>query len=609
MRTHSSWTLLLVSALAIPTPFGFGQAAAAQQSPASSAPAQSSAVLHVTANLVLVDVVVTEKGKAVHGLDRSKFHLFEDGREQTIVNFDEHRPAAVPAALPALPVLPPHTYNNVPAYPATGVVNVLLLDGLNTPATDQIRARQQMIEYLGKIEPGTMLAVFTLSSRLRMATGFTTDVAQLTKAIKDQRTEPGNSPLLAGPTAPDVADQLDARFLQRSPKQFQPQSVNMGTAGMDQFLADIAYHVLEERVYMTLDALKQLGLYLNAIPGRKNLIWFSGSFPAALDPDGSLGDPFRDLADYSAEVRRTNDVLTAARVAVYPVDARGIMTLQPFQASNMTSGPMDGIRDGILDQTGNNEAFMGRIVSEQTSMRQIAEQTGGEAFINTNGLKEAVASADENGESYYTIAYTPAAKKFDSQFHKIQVRLDASGDKLSYRRGYYADSQDKSPLRGPGSKDLVAAATLQGAPPATQILFLTRVLPAGDPQIGGIKPPEGPAGEMSATMKGPKRRYIVDVQIDPRTLDFVQGPEGRHQAEFDCALIAYNAEGKRLNYADRSFSIAPKADQYKGILASGLPVRLALDLPAGEEFLRIVVHDKTVDHAGSLEIPLMVTAE
>ena len=439
MRTHSSWTLLLVSALAIPTPFGFGQAAAAQQSPASSAPAQSSAVLHVTANLVLVDVVVTEKGKAVHGLDRSKFHLFEDGREQTIVNFDEHRPAAVPAALPALPVLPPHTYNNVPAYPATGVVNVLLLDGLNTPATDQIRARQQMIEYL--------------------------------------------------------------------------------------------------------------------------------------------------------------------------VDARGIMTLQPFQASNMTSGPMDGIRDGILDQTGNNEAFMGRIVSEQTSMRQIAEQTGGEAFINTNGLKEAVASAVENGESYYTIAYTPAAKKFDSQFHKIQVRLDASGDKLSYRRGYYADSQDKSPLRGPGSKDLVAAATLQGAPPATQILFLTRVLPAGDPQIGGIKPPEGPAGEMSATMKGPKRRYIVDVQIDPRTLDFVQGPEGRHQAEFDCALIAYNAEGKRLNYADRSFSIAPKADQYKGILASGLPVRLALDLPAGEEFLRIAVHDKTVDHAGSLEIPLMVTAE
>ena len=73
MRTHSSWTLLLVSALAIPTPFGFGQAAAAQQSPASSAPEQSSAVLHVTANLVLVDVVVTEKGNAVMALTGASF--------------------------------------------------------------------------------------------------------------------------------------------------------------------------------------------------------------------------------------------------------------------------------------------------------------------------------------------------------------------------------------------------------------------------------------------------------------------------------------------------------------------------------------------------------
>ena len=164
-------------------------------------------------------------------------------------------------------------------------------------------------------------------------------------------------------------------------------------------------------------------------------------------------------------------------------------------------------------------------------------------------------------------------------------------------------------MHGPGSKDLIAAAALQGAPRATQILFLTRVLPAGDPQIGGVKPPEGPAGEMSATLKGPRRRYIVDVQIDPRTLAFVEGPEGRHQAGFDCALIAYNAEGKRLNYADRSFSIAPNADQYKGMLTNGLPVRLALDLPAGEQFLRIVVHDKTVDHAGSLEIPLTVTAD
>jgi hypothetical protein len=53
-----------------------------------SNPAQT--VLHVTTTLVLVDVVVTSQGKAVHGLNRNQFHIFENGREQRITSFDEH---------------------------------------------------------------------------------------------------------------------------------------------------------------------------------------------------------------------------------------------------------------------------------------------------------------------------------------------------------------------------------------------------------------------------------------------------------------------------------------------------------------------------------------
>jgi VWFA-related protein len=590
MRRRFCWTLILVAAWAASASSAFGQAPAAEQAPANSAAAQPGTVFRMTTNLVLVDVVVTEKGKAVHGLDRSKFHLFEDGQEQPIANFDERLPAAVPAALPAPPVLPPHTYNNVPAYPATGVVNVLLLDGLNTPQTDQMRTRQQMIEYMGKIQPGTMMAVFTLSSRLRMVTGFTTDVAQLTKAVKDQRTE--NPNMLAGPTAPEALDGIQSYFdtLKKG---------GGGTAALTQFEKDVAQTVVDQRIRITLEAMKQLGFYLSAIPGRKNLIWFSGSIPAALDPSGSSANSAQEtVVSYLDDVRKTNDLLMAARVAVYPVDARGTMTDLPYDPSNRGSL---AISSALKD-------FSSQLIAEHDTMRQVAEQTGGQSYINTNGLKEAVASAVENGSSYYTLAYAPPAKKLDARYHKIEVHLDASGDQLSYRRGYFADAPDKSSAHSPGSKGLIAVATLQGAPPATQILFLTRVLPDGDPQIGGVKPPEGPAGEMSATLKGPRHRYIVDVQIDPRTLAFVEGPEGQHQADFDCALIAYSAEGQRLNYADRSFSIAPKADQYKGILAYGLPVRLALDLPAGEQFLRIVVHDKTVDRVGALEIPLAVAA-
>lgn len=37
---------------------------------------------------------------------------------------------------------------------------------------------------------------------------------------------------------------------------------------------------LDSRVRTTIQALQQLARYLGGIPGRKNLVWFSGSFPS-----------------------------------------------------------------------------------------------------------------------------------------------------------------------------------------------------------------------------------------------------------------------------------------------------------------------------------------
>ena len=590
MRTRSSWTLLLVAALAISTASVFGQAPAAPQSPANSAAAQQAPVFQTTTSLALVDVVVTEKGKAVHDLDRSKFHIYEDGREQPISAFDEHKPSAVPAALAVPPALPPHTYNNTPAYPATDVVNVLLLDGLNTPQTDQMRTRYQMIEYMGKIQPGTMMAVFTLTSRLQMVTGFTTDVAQLTKTVKGLRSE--TPTLLAGPTAPDPLDAVQAYFDSNMP--------GGGASALAAFEADIASQAVEMRVRITLDAMKQLGLYLSAVPGRKNLIWFTGSFPAALDPNGSLGNPAQEIPGYTDDVRKTNDLLTAARIAVYPVDARGMMTELPFSSSSR--GP------GVSNIAPSLAGFNTQLAAEQGAMREIAEQTGGQAYINTNGLKEAVASAVENGSSYYTIAYTPAAKKLDGSYHKIQVRLEGSGYQLSYRRGYYADAPGKSTTQAPKTLTPFLASIVRGAPPATQVLFSARVLPASDPQFAGAKLDDVPSGEMTATLKGPPHRYIVDLKVDAHSLTFTQTPDGLHQTSIECVLVGYDADGKRLNWEDDTLTIPLQAAQYAAILARGMPLRMALDVPAGRVFLRIAVHDTAADRSGALEVPLAVAA-
>jgi VWFA-related protein len=161
----------------------------------TSGPSPTGTVFHTTTNLVLVDVVVTDKGKAIHGLDRSRFHIFEEGHEKPIASFDEHQPAAslariAPAQSSVLSsTLPPHTYSNVPTYADSSAANVLLLDELNTPKQNWEYLRRQMIDYLGTMQPGTSLAIFTLSSELRMVQGFTGDAAQTLRTLQAMKPE------------------------------------------------------------------------------------------------------------------------------------------------------------------------------------------------------------------------------------------------------------------------------------------------------------------------------------------------------------------------------------------------------------------------------------
>ncbi len=264
--------------------------AVAAQTTQSPAPATSATVLHATTSLVLVDVVATDHGKPAHGIDRSRFHVFEDGHEQAIVTFEEHQPQpASPHAAAAqarMPALPPHTYTNVSPYPATGVVNVLLLDALNTPMADQAEARKEMIEYLGKIPSGTPIAIFTLASHLQHVTGFTTDAAALAKVMRGKAAAPSQSVVLG--------DQDNSAQMARSKRLAQmEQSSTLPSCSIrgriEQFEADLTTFQTDQRVRMTIDAMDELARYLGAIPGRKNLIWFSGSFPVTLDPDPNDG--------------------------------------------------------------------------------------------------------------------------------------------------------------------------------------------------------------------------------------------------------------------------------------------------------------------------------
>ncbi len=257
------------------------EAAPPPTNPATNAPVAGT-VLRAQSKLVLVDVVVTDHDKPVKGLERNRFHVFEDGHERPIASFDESQPPpSVTIAQP--PELPPNTYSNVPAYPETGAVNVLLLDALNTPMADQEQVRRQMIHYLGMIKPGTEMAVFTLSSRLRMAVGFTTDIGKLRLALDNRKSLPRST----GDVGAGDGESISSTLTQMATGVGNANLLGSALVGeITDFAADMKTYETDQRVPMTLDAFRQLARYLAAVPGRKNLIWFAGSFPINLGPDG-----------------------------------------------------------------------------------------------------------------------------------------------------------------------------------------------------------------------------------------------------------------------------------------------------------------------------------
>jgi VWFA-related protein len=609
-----------IFSLFVAASFAAGQAAPPQAAPAT-APAQNPAtgatpqtVVHASTKLVLLDVVVTDRGSAVHGIDRSRFHVVEDGKEQAIASFDEHQPAPISTEDLKPIALPPHTYSNAPLYPQASAFNVLLLDGLNTPVDKQTDVRKQMIEYMGKIAPGTSLAVFTLSSRLRMITGFTTDAAQLTKALQSGKVTPRTSDVVGSGLS--VSSDTDTTLDNVTGSSAAPDWGGM----LEQWEADAAAFQDAERIRMTLDAFDQLALYLGGIPGRKNIIWFSASFPIGLDPDATMRNGFDAAHIFEKEIRETSENLAAARVSVYPVDARGLMNLSTVDASytpggSIGSGASGGFGRSRAPGMGNSpmasdsHAAMVTNAEEEASMRLLAKETGGKAYVNTNGLKDAVADAVENGSSYYTITYVPENKNFNGSFRKLQVRVDGGGFNLAYRDGYYADPADKIAAHDATQITPLVAATLHGAPPATQIIFNARVLPASDPHFRDAKFSATPVGEMAAQISSPLHRTVVDLLVDPRGLDFATAQDGTRLDNVEFVLVAYDSDGKRVNYVDRPVPLGLDAEHYARVRASGFPVRMELDLPAGNFSLRIAVCDLSSGHIGSMEVPLAVAAK
>jgi VWFA-related protein len=461
--------------MAVPALACIGWAAAAQSPPQPAAPPPT---LRFTSNLVVVDVVVTDSGQnPVHGLTKADFKVLEDGHPEIIKAFEEHQLSAQAPLGPMLKLDRDILTNDSPV-PENGALNILLFDKLNTPMDAQAFVRDQVIKDLKQIAPGTRMAIFTLTIELRLLEGLRSNPEVLRALVEGKKVLASASALMNHPVSGDQPGTDDPMMDLIADNAANDPDIASMEAHLEQFEAVRQSFQLQLRARDTLDVLNLLGRYLNRLPGRKNLIWSSGSFPISILPDPDLQNPFIAVASAEDEFRQTTALLARSQVAVYPIDARGLMPWPWLNAAN--SGPSSGRSPTHLGK--DMAKFSSQTADERGTMNQMAEATGGRAFENINDLKGAIERAMAAGSNYDTVAYTPENGKWDGRFRKIQVQLERPGVTLAYRRGYDADDPNGSLEQGDHkpSKDALpayrpmSAAMLHGAPDPTEILFLVR---------------------------------------------------------------------------------------------------------------------------------------
>lgn len=532
-------------------------------------------VFKSTVRRVIVDVVVSDSlRRPVPGLTAGDFSLLEDGKPQKIRSFDLHDFDLVSGSLPELPAaLPANTFVNVPKGPERGPLYVLLLDLLNMETDDQPFARKQLLEFIRKKPLGTRFAVYVLSDRLFQAQGFTEDRNLLAQVL-----DPGSPH-------------------SKIPKVF--------------LLAD------NYRPYISTPAvLGQIGEYLADMPGHKNLIWLSGSFPSTIMPSS---DSNTEALSVSDQIRKATDILARARIAVYPIDVRGVVATSPAASGGRpnSQGKSGGPPDAGAGMQADAMLNAGYMTEEE-----IASATGGRAFHGTNDLADAISAATEIGGRYYTLTYSPTNQNYDGHLRHIRVELAKRGYRLEYRRSYFGTSDslkkeppeekalntELQPLEISRPSDSLYPNLQHGAPIAHQLLFRAYFHALAPAAKATREQLERMVGSADAAKHGKESAAKSARNLKLQTYQIDYTIAARYPL-LEIAAAAYDDEGKILNSTIQRIieegSLFPESKEGGALYR----VQQKFDVPVNASTVRVAVRDVATDNVGALEVKLPLVPE
>ena len=527
-------------------------------------------VVKVRSNLVNIEVMVKEKGKYVTSLAPADFAVFENGVQQKVQFFEP--PLAGGAGGPATI----ESSGTATATTAAGArtatrapsnIISLVLDAQTTESSNLKQVREGLVKYIREQVADTdTVAVFVITSQLRLMQPFTSDKARLISAIERA---------YSGAATSKTSEQRDIAENIAAQRETLLTSGGAPTGSSAAAEAMIAERVLQQYIKLrsalsvqqarpVLAALAALAEAQRDLPGKKTVVLFSQGFvaPSVLD----------------WQIQSTIDIANRANVAIYVIDSAGLRGDAPASAGIWPSSPLAGI-SGLADQEQRIRAVGGETVFDYARQEgsnrnfdilyQISGETGGQFIKGTNDIGRGLNRIDQEIRARYTLAYQSTDPNFDGSFRKVKVEVRRPGAEVFARAGYYAIARDQLISLSADDKKLLGAIASARDNSALPVFM----------ELTPFRIQEG--------------RYVIPLALElpPGAVKFEQ-KGGKQQMHLDVLGVVRQGQDSILSRLGGDFNIGLTAEQYRAIQDYNIFYRQDLELVPGTYSIELLVRDK-----------------
>lgn len=384
---------------------------------------------------IQVWVKATDKsGKPIEGLQPDDFQMFEDDVAMPATCFEETQLAGSETTKP--PQSSPTS--TVPPAPPSSRKFVLFLDLLNTstPEYGLIKPKmQEFIDQLKQRKSEIMVAALMPTGKLGVIAPFTRNLDAIRDLLNRAPSNTGRDQkvrdherqieLVFSNMDERMADQMfrNAYSLARQYADEEKDNAEYSLAALESF----ARHLQELRSGEHAVVLFVSGGF-NADPGRfyydviDKIAESRGYSVGSSNWASMVPNSIRNINfDVRRKVEQSIGRINRFNVTVYSVNTRGMY----IPGGSITAFD----RDFVVQNNSYLQDF-------QESLAQIAEETGGTAFMNSQNFRLGFDRVLQDLDHQYMLCYNSPAHSKKGDYHRIRVALKKPDIELRYRKGY-----------------------------------------------------------------------------------------------------------------------------------------------------------------------------